>query len=106
MVRDGLYKSKEDIMGLSWNRRYIENRDHLFFDCLLTKRVWNDIMGLCLVTDVPTNWDDPVSWGIRILRGRSFGASLCKLAWWASVYHLWPQKNYRIYAGEIKTGRS
>lgn len=90
-------------MGLSWNRRYIENRDHLIFDSLLTKRVWKDIMELCLVTDVPTKWDDLVSWGIRILRGRSFGDSFCTLAWWASVYHLWLQKNCRIYAGEIKT---
>jgi hypothetical protein len=37
-------------------RRVIESRSHLFFECSFTKRIWKHIMGLCLVTDIPTVW--------------------------------------------------
>ena len=35
--------------------------------------------------------------------GKSFRASICKVAWWAMVYHVWLQRNNRIFYGEIKT---
>ena len=37
-------------------RSSIEDRDHLFFQCSITKRIWDNIMGLCLVSDAKTYW--------------------------------------------------
>ena len=58
--------------------------------------------GLCLAFSVPDNWDLLLEWGIKNLKGRSFRVTLCKIAWWATVYHLWQQRNARLHAGEMK----
>ena len=33
-------------------RNKIERKEHLYFECSFTKRIWKHIMGLCLVNDV------------------------------------------------------
>jgi hypothetical protein len=37
------------------------------------------------------------------LKGKTFRASICKVAWWATVYHVWLQRNNKIFYGESKT---
>jgi hypothetical protein len=81
----------------------MEDREHLFFQCSFTNRIWKVIMALCLVSNAPTDWNLLIDWGILHLKGKSFRASLCKVAWWATVYHLWLQRNSRIHGGVIKT---
>ena len=84
-------------------RQYMEDRNHLFFKCSFSSRIWKYIMGLCLASSVPDNWDLLLKWDIKNLKGRSFRATLCKIAWWATVYHLWQQRNARLHAGEMKS---
>jgi hypothetical protein len=81
----------------------MEDREHLFFQCSFTNRIWKVIMALCLVSDAPADWNLLIDWGILHLIGKSFQASLCKVAWWATVYHLRLQRNSRIHGGVIKT---
>ena len=69
-------------------RQSIENRDHLFFKCSFTSRIWKQIMALCLVSNTPDDWHSILRWGIVNLKGKSFRASICKVAWWATVYHV------------------
>jgi hypothetical protein len=69
-------------------RQSIENRDHLFFKCSFTSRIWKQIMALCLVSNTPDDWHSIFRWGIVNLKGKSFRASMCKVAWWAIVYHV------------------
>ena len=37
------------------------------------------------------------------LKGRSFRASLCKAAWWATEYYIWIEQNSRIYNDKVRT---
>ena len=74
-------------------RYSIEDRDHLFFQCSITKRIWDNIMGLCLVSDAKTYGKELVNWGTTQLKGRVFRTLQCKLAWWATVYQLCEQRN-------------
>ncbi len=60
-------------------------------------------MNLCLIPDIPKDWEALVSWGIKSLKGNSLRVSICKLAWWATVYHLWLHRSSRIHGGVIKT---
>ena len=60
-------------------------------------------MALCLVFDAPDDWSLLIAWGIQNLKGKSFRASICNMAWWATVYHLWLQRNSKVYGGVIKT---
>ena len=84
-------------------RHMLEDRDHLFFKCPFTKRIWDHIMALCLVFDAIDDWNMLVAWGTQHLQGKLFRTSLSKLAWWAMVYHLWLQRNARVHGGKIKT---
>jgi hypothetical protein len=61
------------------------------------------IMALCLVPNVPDDWELLISWAIKNLKGRSFRASICKVAWWAMVYHIWIERNSRIYDDNVRT---
>jgi hypothetical protein len=84
-------------------RQYMEDRNHLFFKCSFSSRIWKYIMGLCLASSAPDNWDLLLECGIKNLKGRSFRVTLCKIAWWATLYHLWQQRNARLHAGEMKS---
>lgn len=70
-------------------RGCIEDRDHLFFHCSFSKRVWREVLRRCMVGDPPLIWEEVMKWGITDLKGRSLNVSLCKLAFGAVVYHLW-----------------
>lgn len=60
-------------------------------------------MQLRLIPDnIPTNWEELVSWGVRNIKGSS-RVSPCKLAWWSAVYHVWFQRNSKIHIIDIKT---
>lgn len=39
-----------------FGRNYIETRDHLFFECGLSKRLWKAVMYLCLQLGMPMEW--------------------------------------------------
>ena len=41
----------------------LESRDHLFFKCCFTRRIWDDIMKLCLVSNAQFVWEDLIAWG-------------------------------------------
>jgi hypothetical protein len=82
-----------------FRRHALEDRDHLFSKCSFTKRIWKTNMALCLVPNIPFNWSLLLSWGMHNLKGKSFRASLCKVAWWATIYHIWIQ----IHGGVINS---
>jgi hypothetical protein len=46
-------------------RNGIEDRDHLFFSCGFSSRIWKHVMELCCVLNSPICWDDVVSLGCR-----------------------------------------
>ena len=35
------------------------------------------------------------------LKGKEMRATVCKLAWWATIYYLWSQRNVVLHAGQI-----
>jgi hypothetical protein len=59
-------------------------------------------MGLCLISDVNYYWLDWLI-GLLFISKVSFRIAICKLAWWAAVYHLWQQRNAVIHSGKIRT---
>ena len=68
-----------------------------FFKCPFSKRIWQAIKQLSLVPGISYNWEEVVNLGIHYLQGSNFKASLCKVAWWATVYHIWIQRNNIIH---------
>jgi hypothetical protein len=48
---------------------HVENRDHLFFLCSFTKRIWKNIMSLFLISDIDCFWLKLVEWATDNLKG-------------------------------------
>jgi len=69
-----------------------ESIDHIFFHCSFCRRIWRNLMALCLVQQSFTEWDDVVSWSCS-LKGRSLQVLVCKLCLVVAVYHLQRLRN-------------
>lgn len=59
-------------------------------------------MNLWLVSDVECTWQILIDWSVNQLKGRSLKVTICKLAWWATVYHLWQQRNAIIHSKNVR----
>jgi hypothetical protein len=44
-----------------------ESREHLFFSCSFSQRIWLQLMADCSFTDVPVDWEFVESWGSSML---------------------------------------
>jgi hypothetical protein len=52
-----------------------ENREHLFFRCSFSSRIWTNIMSECSIPNAPLDWDAIEAWGLKVLRGRGVRAN-------------------------------
>ncbi|XP_043721015.1 uncharacterized protein LOC122668528 [Telopea speciosissima] len=76
----------------------IESRNHIFFACPFSIDIWRRIFGMCsLHGQAPMNIFDAAIW-VRYAAGRagSLGVVL-KLAFCATVKHIWFERNFRIF---------
>jgi hypothetical protein len=63
-----------------------ENRGHLFFACSFSRRVWRAVMSICLIPNLPVDWEEVIWWFIKDLQGTSLKANACRLSLAAVVY--------------------
>ena len=84
-------------------RNCLKSKDYIFFECSFTRRIWDDTMKLCLVSNAQFVWEDLIAWGARELKGKKLRVIACKLAWWAMVYHIWLQRNAIVHEERIWT---
>ena len=84
-------------------RNALESRDHLFFNYFFTKRIQGSVMRLCLVSNRLFSWEDLIEWVSSNLKGKGMRSNICRLGLWATVYHIWLQRNAIIHRGHIKT---
>ena len=72
---------------------------YLRLECSFSKRLWRKIMALWLVSDPCFCWEDLLEWGVVHLKGTEMRDIVCKVAWWATGYSIWSQRNAIIHAG-------
>lgn len=46
-------------------RNCLESRDHLFFECGFSSRIWKAVLGRCLVNDPLTVWTEVLRFGCK-----------------------------------------
>jgi hypothetical protein len=83
-----------------------ENREHLFFRCSFSSRIWTNIMSECSIPNAPLDWDAIEAWGVKVLRGRGVRANLGRLCLGSTVYNIWKQKNAILHNSSPKTEES
>lgn len=57
---------------------------------------------LCLISNPYATWDDLLDWRSSHLKGKALTATIIKLAWWATVYHLCLKSNAIVHAEKIR----
>jgi hypothetical protein len=73
----------------------LESRDHLFFSCSFSSRVWKRVIATCFISNPRKEWED--------IKGKSIWTTLCKVCLGASIYHLWRQRNDLLHGNVPRT---
>ncbi|XP_039019651.1 uncharacterized protein LOC120151191 [Hibiscus syriacus] len=76
-----------------------ETRSHIFFGCSFSKAVWEVITRLCNVDRMVGCWDEELNWAISRFKGKTLFVSIFRIAWCASVYCIWEERNHRQFKG-------
>jgi hypothetical protein len=84
-------------------RHSLESRDHLFFECSFSFRIWRDALSRCNVPNPPNAWIDILRLGGSDWKKKTMHGNLCRLVLSSSVYHLWKNRNEIKHGGTPKT---
>ena len=76
-----------------------ENRNHLFFECQVTSGIWMRVLRMCGQYRLPRRWENELLWVISC-KGNSLCSITKRIAWGASIYHLWRQRNARVHENQ------
>ena len=80
-----------------------EDHNHLFFEYTYTKAIWWDVCDICDILRMTKGWDEWIRWATVTWHGKSFINFSHKLSFAATVYHVWQERNARIFAGMSRT---
>ena len=84
-------------------RQGSEDREHLYFRCGFTRRIWQYVMKRAYGPHWILAWDDIVIW----LRDRcglnSLLSLVVKLGFGSTVFHIWMERNRRLFDGVVRT---
>ena len=81
----------------------IESRDHIFFGCNYSRSIWEMILSLCEISRVIGSCSEELQWAIQNLKGKQWVSSLLRIAWKAYIYHVWKERNGRLYGNSTET---
>jgi hypothetical protein len=74
-------------------RHVIEDRDHLFFACGYSSKIWQQVMSLCSMLNRPTCREDVAFFGFEEWRGKTMKTYLCRLVFAFTIYNIWRNHN-------------
>lgn len=77
--------------------RQLETRDHLYFDCIVTNKIWKAMLNWQGWTGCPQNWRSMCSWMEKRTRGKNARGIILKASMTAVVYTIWIERNNRIF---------
>ena len=80
-----------------------ESREHLFFECSFSYRVWKFCMCCCRVDNPPVIWDEIMQLGISNWGNKALKGLLCRLVLGFVVYNLWRTRNDIKNSGQPNT---
>jgi hypothetical protein len=80
-----------------------ESKEHLFFCCSFSRRIWSSVLANCLILDPLADWDSLCQWCVDHLKGSSLLATIYKLCFGSPVYHLWRHQNDLEHGNLLRT---
>jgi len=84
-------------------RSQIESREHRFFECSFSYRIWKEILGICLISDPKKSWEEVADWSVLVMRQDCLKSRLCILSLGAAVYNLWKHRNDILHGNVLSS---
>lgn len=79
--------------------RSVETQEHLFFQCRFSKLIWDDLIGRTRAGFRGVTWDDTIAFlSSRTGWQSNFQKDLVLFGFAAAVYHIWRERNTRIFS--------
>ncbi|XP_059310635.1 uncharacterized protein LOC132061986 [Lycium ferocissimum] len=75
----------------------LETIGHLFFQCTYSATVWRELLKWQGIQRLPMEWTRELQWANEHAKGRNNKAEVYRMVMAASVYHLWIERNNRIF---------
>ena len=85
---------------LCWH--HLENHDHLFFECSITKQIWTTMLSKCGCQFQSLKWMDYIQWMATHWQGNSLPTRIRKLTLAATVYTIWMERNDRFHTNSFR----
>lgn len=80
---------------------FSESRDHLYYDCNYSWRVWRRISQCSQIQPI-RNWNDNLL-AMQRLRGPKEKTILTRIAWQCTIYLIWSERNNRLHRNVFKS---
>ena len=80
-----------------------ETRDHLFYGCIFSQQIRNEILLLCGHTRRVSSWNGKLQRAMQRLKGRSLASVILRIAWHAMIYYTWLERNNGFHKGKVGT---
>jgi hypothetical protein len=84
-------------------RHGVESRDHLFFDCSFSFRIWRTCMQRCPFIATHTDWQSLLDDGCKHWKKKTLAGILCRLVFSSAVYNIWRARNEIKFHGHPKS---
>ncbi|XP_039023020.1 uncharacterized protein LOC120155558 [Hibiscus syriacus] len=80
-----------------------KSKNHIFFECAFSVRVWSVVLGLCGLDRSTLSWDQELDWAVSCLKDKCLTVKLLKLAWNAFIYCIWEECYMGLFGGSIRS---
>ena len=81
----------------------LDSHNHLFFECEYAKEIWEKLRSKAKIHDSVNTWEGIVNKMSSNGESRSVWEIIKKLCLAAAVYHIWQERNGRMFNGNNRT---
>ncbi|XP_024981022.1 uncharacterized protein LOC112517884 [Cynara cardunculus var. scolymus] len=80
-----------------------DSHSHLFFECPFPNLVWNGLKVKLNLNGIPDIWADIIGMFQQVTKGKTLWSIIRRLVLAATVYHLWQERNNRIFKSKRRS---
>ncbi|KAF5805415.1 putative reverse transcriptase zinc-binding domain-containing protein [Helianthus annuus] len=77
-----------------------DSRDHLFFRCSFSSKVWNDIKAMASLDQIDDSWQSVMDWMFVHASSKKVDHIVCKLVIAATTYFIWLERNNCLFSND------
>jgi len=74
-----------------------ETHQHLFFNCIFSRRLWQKLLNWLLINKVSNGWTEELTWVVEHALSKTVQAEIYKMTLVSTIYYIWQERNYRIF---------